>query len=262
MATATKRKAPMSIQHAAEQRALREEILASLVADDRRPTADEAFVLQQHGISGDRLRSELSRVRQLIRARQIAGTRQDRDELAQHVTEAQNKLEADGLAIQQKLEELQKQLSRLERDASQSAKRLEEATEAAKLLPQLLPPDIRQEIEHRRQAVEESVGLELRSLRIDLGELEQILAGPPNDINRQGLWMDMAERFNRDFIVATVQGASLTRRVSHEFNAARPKLEQQAGELRKQIQALQVAYETELAAVEAEVQEIIEGNHQ
>jgi DNA repair exonuclease SbcCD ATPase subunit len=93
------------------------------------------------------LRDEIARMTRVVKAELIAGTKQQRKQVAELVAKAASELKARGVEIQQQIDALSAELNGLQEAATASQRRLEECNTAAQRLREFVPPEIAQAAE-------------------------------------------------------------------------------------------------------------------
>ena len=132
-----------------------EKVLQRLWEDgSRQPSYEEKILLDRVWDERQR-RREYRRFSEAARLRNVAGSVANREAMQAEASTAADVCDRESPAIEQKIEELTKQLNQLQTDKSRSQKRLDEMNAAAERLraPELLPSTVR--AEYQRQLKEE-----------------------------------------------------------------------------------------------------------
>jgi len=129
-------------------------LLHSAALEERDLTSSEFnFVRRELSLEPKDVRSELKRHQRILKLKGIAGSSQDRQQLANHAVASRERLETDGPRLRQEIEQRQRELRSMESDASHSQRRCEEAEKAVLQLRELAPSWV---IERYRIAVKEA----------------------------------------------------------------------------------------------------------
>jgi hypothetical protein len=134
------------------------EILKKAAVESRSLTVDEMFRLRS--IAGwdeyqsqRQLRKMVTRL-QLLR---IAGSDDDRAAAQQAVEDAERIRDSKGSALLQQIEQLQRELSRLDSDVDRSQRRLQEMLDAKQQAKVALPDDLKRYFDKQRAAIKSSL---------------------------------------------------------------------------------------------------------
>lgn len=153
-----------------------EKILSDVWEDDRELTyPEQMFFRTELGYNDKQLKNEKRRVNSKMQLQAIAGTTDDRTALAKEVERSAKALATKRPKLQQEIDELSKQLRSLERDAAQSEKRSNEASEAVEKLRACVPPTIQAEYDTRKRALNESIRRELFDCETEIKAIETAL---------------------------------------------------------------------------------------
>ncbi len=227
-----------------------ETLLRSLASENRYPTADELFLLQQYGL-GDpaALKREVGRLSRKITLEQQAGSAADRQRMDEHCRQCESLLKTESAKLEKAIADSQRELARLQKDARLSAQRLEQMKVAAAQLRNCLPDAVRQEFNLRRNAIDESLGRAVQDTETRLNEIRRLLTQPENPkSNDWNLWADQWRRSypgsfvcdenNRGRLMATRDYALACNELRVELELIEPKLAQQKAEFDKAVAAL------------------------
>lgn len=133
-------------------------ILRQAALEDRSLTVDEMFRLRsianwdEHQ-AGRQLRKMSTRL-QLLR---IAGSDDDRAAAAKAVQDAERIRDSKGATLQQQIEQLQRELARLDSDVERSQRRLQEMLDAKQQARVALPDDLKRYFDKQRGAIKSAL---------------------------------------------------------------------------------------------------------
>jgi len=236
-----------------------EALLRSLAESGRFPSADELFELRSYGLSDTQeLRREVSRLKRRLSLEAQAGTKADRLAMEQQVLRSAALLETEAPKIQAKLDELAKELRRLENDARLSEKRLGEMRQAASMLKEMLPDDIKADFARRRQEMESMLFVPIQQAEARIRELEYLLS-EPSDANEKLFWHQAWRRHDESCVDVIVQNKTLSYRLNHQATAEQLSLRNELGMLREQLPEMQAAFEAANRELDEEMEDYCDG---
>lgn len=153
-----------------------ENLFAKLARENRLPTYLESLVAAKAGFKKpEHIEREVNRHSRILRLKSISGTIKNREDQQGEVERAKKALETQGPKLQAAIDEKQQLLNSLEKDCSQSAKRLGEMETAVEQLRECAPTWIREQCSFERHTLGVTMGTELGEMRTRARELETLL---------------------------------------------------------------------------------------
>ena len=228
-------------------------ILASAHTEDRHLTFDESMYFQREWLLSEYEVERLLRRYASVRSnQQVAGTAADREALAKAATDAAQRVETEAPAIREQIEQLQKKLNALEREASSASRRVDESQTAVKQLRSLCPTPI-QRLRDSRMKNLSPLMREINSMRVDCRHLENLLQLDTSD--PRALEDLHSHNISRDCVNRSVDqhrqiGYHL---IPDEYKKWREDSEAELAEMLPEISRLQSEYD----AAEAEVDTLL-----
>lgn len=227
-----------------------EALLRSLASEDRYPTADELFHLQQFGLGNpEDLKREVSRLSRRISLEQQAGSAADREQMQQHVAQCEALLKSESPKLEKQISDCQRELSRLQKDARLASQRLEQMHTAASQLRHTLPESVKREYADKRNMIDSTLGKAVSDSEIRLNELRILLETPADRNSQQSrLWVEQWRLFHPPAFVDDGSGrgrwmvtsdfAKKCNEIRAEIEVLEPKLAQQRAEFEKAVAEL------------------------
>ena len=152
-----------------------ENLFAKLARENRSATYLESLIAVRAGFKPEHIEKEIHRHSRIIRLKAISGTIRDRENQVDEVARAKKSFETQALKLQAAIDEAQRKLNSLEKDATQSVKRLAEMDNAVTQLRECAPTWIRQQCSFDRHTLGVTMGTELGEMRTRAAELETLL---------------------------------------------------------------------------------------
>lgn len=164
-----------------------------------------AFASTNFGWPVEKTKDDIRRIGKVIHQQSVAGTKAQREELAEQSAAAIEAYHSQKPEIEKQIRELQQKLSGLEQESTQFENRLADATEAAAKLQHhtSLPRCINRRVaELKRQSADVGVLFDVSEIEADIADFEIILAGPQvvsysGAIPHQDTREDQIDRFAR-----------------------------------------------------------------
>lgn len=243
-------------QDTASRRQHIEAILRELASTGRFPSADEMFELRAAGYGDpDLLRREIANRQRVLSLQRQAGTKLERLAMQRQVTSTAELLAEKSPEIQAKIDELSKELRRLETDARLSEKRLSEMNQASELLKKFLPADIQADFARRRQAMEQEFFVPLQQTQARLRECEYLLTQPEGgDSNALQHWMENWRRVDPTCVDTVDRGRYSELRLNHNANAIQLSLRSEVEQLTERLTEQQAAFDKASQTLDSEME--------
>lgn len=234
-----------------------ENVLRDCVADNRRPSFEEAQFMQRLGWDEKQQIRQLGRIASVLQWQSIAGTSTAREALAESVNAAETALNERRPAIEEKIQALQKELSQLERDHTTQAKRLTEANQAASSLKQLVPAHIVAKSNSLLTLANETIGREYHEMLGQISHME-CLIDPARHADEKA-YQDVVASYDSAYVLFDVHqdtnahirpehrggGWRVNYRFSEDWEPHRQSLEAELPGLRKQVNELKEQFDAE-----------------
>ena len=225
-------------------------LLVEIAEENRRPALAELIYFDRHcGWDELKVRQEVRRMGNVLRLRSIAGTPSDREAAALEATTAAKILKTSGAKVQAKIDELQAKLNGLDRDARLSAKRVEEQAVAVQQLRGLVPQHVRDAVNVRVSAIEQSIGVEISNAEIRANELRCCLT--PSLYKDQASYLDALRRSFHDAVASTNHGGFTKYSLSPAWPSIRSGIEAELTELEERLPKMRAEHDEAIATAEA-----------
>ena len=157
-------------------------ILKIAVLADRDLSIDEVFQLEALcGWNGHESSKQLRKVRARLQLQRVAGTDEDRQAAAKAVEDAQRIRDARGGEIEQQIEQLQRELSRLDADVERSQRRLQEMVDAKQNAVMALPTELQKYFAKQRGAIKSQLFPKVNEVATKLGHAKAMAAVDVSD---------------------------------------------------------------------------------
>lgn len=242
--------ASVADQIADEQRELAEQgetLLLEIAMQGRRPTYSEVTFFGRLGWSATDVDRQLGRALRVLDAQAIAGDSAQREALDVASSEAHAALATTGVAIQEQIASLQKELAALQSNARNLAKRREDAALAVERLRDNAPPHIRKQYDAERNAVNHTILKRIQELECELHH-RQVMGGGPDKHPEPRVWF---ENMSRSYPEAAVIGREPHNAGRWVIGDGWPALKEQfardAAQFEEQLVPLREEYEREMA---------------
>lgn len=173
---------------------LAEEVLTSIVQDDRNPFYEEITFFRCRCAWDDAtIERQINRMRAVVRHQSIAGTTAARADAVAERKRSQQILETEGLKIDEQIQALTAQKNTLENNARRAEKQCEDIAYSLSELRQLLPPHVANDYERSRQAIANEF-VELGSLSVEIPFRETLLGPVPDELNAYQRFCESIQR--------------------------------------------------------------------
>jgi len=152
-------------------------ILKNAALAGRDLSVDEVFQLETLcGWNSHESNKQLRKVRTRLQLQRVAGTDEDRQAAAKAVQDAQRIRATKGSEIQQQIEQLQRELSRLDSDVDRSQRRLQEMLDAKQQSLMALPTELQKYFAKQRGAIKNQLFPPVNEALTKLGHAKAMAA--------------------------------------------------------------------------------------